>query len=401
MVFTLDSIQPNVVKFIKNNEKLVEKGMRPCVVNLEGPPGVGKSEILEQIAQELGYKYVLVSAAQISDVSDIIGFPQEVFEFVKDTHTLWIPKSIVSFYITQGYKPTGQCKLDYAPPLWMKQLQENTILNLDDFTRIDSAVKQAFMEFLLNGRTISFDLPKNCFIMLTSNPDNGDNQVEPMDTAQSERYLTIQVKQDTKVWANWASDKFDDLLVCFPLFYPEILDDNEKYKISARTMTKFLANIQFENCEKLDSDTVNFIYLCAGPDAKLADLFLAYLRDSKKRIISPETFFEMSQEKAFEVVADYTSRIAKNEQVASVFVSRLCSYCVNLVTSNTVTKKHVERMISLLREASTKEGLLAREYIPFILTRITNVKNVSKNLFLNEMMKSENQYITMKLFKND
>ena len=48
---------------------------------------------------------------------------------------------------------------------------------------------QATMELIDRGEYISWSLPPNCTIILTSNPDNGDYNVNSMDNAQKTRYI--------------------------------------------------------------------------------------------------------------------------------------------------------------------------------------------------------------------
>jgi hypothetical protein len=61
---------------------------------------------------------------------------------------------------------------------------------------------QAVMELIEGQEFLSWKLPKNWTVLLSSNPDNGDYLVASEDIAMETRYIKIQVKFDAKIWAN-------------------------------------------------------------------------------------------------------------------------------------------------------------------------------------------------------
>ena len=71
---------------------------------------------------------------------------------------------------------------------------------------------QATMELIDRGEYISWSLPPNCTIILTSNPDNGDYNVNSMDNAQKTRYISFELGFDKDVWARWTEIDYIDVL---------------------------------------------------------------------------------------------------------------------------------------------------------------------------------------------
>ncbi|WP_353086646.1 hypothetical protein, partial [Flavobacterium sp.] len=63
---------------------------------------------------------------------------------------------------------------------------------------------QAVMELIDRGEYVSWKMPQNWTIVLTSNPDNGDYSVNTVDPAQRTRYLTVEMSFNHKEWATWA-----------------------------------------------------------------------------------------------------------------------------------------------------------------------------------------------------
>lgn len=133
--------------------------------------------------------------------------------------------------------------MSYAPPTWMpKEDNENgCILLLDDYSRALPMFLQATMELIDRGEYISWKLPKNCTIVLTSNPDNGDYNVSTMDNAQKTRYINFEIDFDVNVWARWAeTDKLDSRAINFALLYPEIFEkEGNVQKINPRSYVTF------------------------------------------------------------------------------------------------------------------------------------------------------------------
>lgn len=73
MEFTLKEIKPILKYIIENNQKLQANGQFPVSVGLTSCPGVGKTSLIEQIAQELDYNYIKLNLSQITDSAEICG----------------------------------------------------------------------------------------------------------------------------------------------------------------------------------------------------------------------------------------------------------------------------------------------------------------------------------------
>ena len=61
----------NLVNFIiDNNRALRSEGKKPTAMCLEGDAGIGKTSILEEIAQERNATYIKIVLSQLEEVGD-------------------------------------------------------------------------------------------------------------------------------------------------------------------------------------------------------------------------------------------------------------------------------------------------------------------------------------------
>jgi len=95
---------------------------------------------------------------------------------------------------------------------------------------------QATMELIDRQEYISWKLPKNWHIILTTNPDNGDYNVTSLDIAQKTRFISVDIKFDAKVWSRWAEiANIDGRCINFLLMNPEVISKD----VNPRSITTF------------------------------------------------------------------------------------------------------------------------------------------------------------------
>lgn len=142
-----------------------------------GKPGIGKSEIVEQIAKENGMKLEILMLTQI-DSQDLRGiqYPDPV------------SKRMV-------YYPPEFLPDDNSPP---------TILFLDELTGAEPRLQVSAYQLLLSRRIGNYFLPANCYVCAAGNgPSDGAIAYE-MGTALASRLLHIGVQAEPRAWIEWA-----------------------------------------------------------------------------------------------------------------------------------------------------------------------------------------------------
>lgn len=147
------------------------RARRPVL--LEGPTGVGKSELVQQTADALGI------AAEVLDLS------------------LLEPSDLVGLPVIAGGRTT------YARPRVLPS-DGAGILLLEELNRAERYVQQPALQLLSARRLHDYVLPEGWCVMAAINPDGGDYQVAPMDPALRARFLNVSVRPDRAAWISWA-----------------------------------------------------------------------------------------------------------------------------------------------------------------------------------------------------
>lgn len=141
---------------------------------LVGSMGVGKSQIVKQVSEDLGIGLVDLRLAQ-QEAGDLIGLP---------------------------YQVNG--KTEWAKPSWFPEEGTKGILFLDELNRAPTDVRQAVFQLVLDRRIHTHKLPDGWFVHAAINPDNGNYQVETLDPAMLRRFCVLEVTPDVDVWLSWA-----------------------------------------------------------------------------------------------------------------------------------------------------------------------------------------------------
>ena len=153
---------------IKNNKKLVEDGKYPIAIGIEGAAGLGKTSVLQQLAEDMHMTCVKLNLSELEEVSDLTGFPIKEYEIDCDGIKKWIPADLINNCGCEEFSFTGNTRMSYATPSWLPR-EENpngTIIILDDYTRANSLFMQATMELICTGKYVSWKLPENTTIVL-------------------------------------------------------------------------------------------------------------------------------------------------------------------------------------------------------------------------------------------
>ena len=148
---------------------------------LWGPPGIGKSELVEGIANELGGLMIDLRLGQM-EPTDIRGIP---------------------FY----NKDIG--KMDWAPPVELPD--EDTaaqypivVLFLDELNSAAPSVQSAAYQLILNRRIGKYKLPDNVVMVAAGNRESDKGVTYRMPTPLANRFIHQEMKVDFASWQEWA-----------------------------------------------------------------------------------------------------------------------------------------------------------------------------------------------------
>jgi hypothetical protein len=355
----ISEVKEFIRHIISNNQIIQQQGKNPVAVEVVGDSGIGKTSTIIQLSEELGLNFVKLNMAQIEELGDLVGFPVVQYQIqekmtsanpneVRTPRTAWVNELSFQEYLKAGFKDTGKTRMSYAAPEWIAGKEDGGILLLDDWNRADTRFIQAVMELVDRQTYISWKLPKNWHIVLTSNPDNGDYMVNSIDSAQRTRFITANLKFDIDEWARWAeSAGIDGRCINFLLMHPELVNQ----ETNARSITTFFNSISsIENFE----DQLPLIQMIGegSVGAEFATMFTMFINNRLDRIITPERV--MSVEDWPSVKGQLTSVIGKDSQyradIASVMTRRIINYNLANADKSSVTQKILERLTNIMTE---------------------------------------------------
>ncbi len=139
-----------------------------------GPPGIGKSTLVQQFAESLGLPCVSLLGSQLAP-EDIIGVPQ----------------------ILDGVS-------QFCPPKMIAR-KEPYCLFLDELNACSQEVQKAFYSLIHEHRIGEYDLPKGSIVIGAGNRAQDSAIVKPMSSALINRMMHVQLKVSHQDWLEWAS----------------------------------------------------------------------------------------------------------------------------------------------------------------------------------------------------
>ena len=155
------------------------KSKRP--IFLWGPPGIGKSELIEGITEELGGKLIDLRLGQC-EPTDLRGIPF----FDRDKGVMnWAPP----------IELPSQELADQYPVI---------VLFLDEMNSAAPAVQGAAYQLVLNRKVGTYNLPDNVVVVAAGNRESDKGVSYRMPSPLANRFVHLEVRQDFDSWFQWA-----------------------------------------------------------------------------------------------------------------------------------------------------------------------------------------------------
>ena len=203
--------------------ELIKKSLRTLIplrqpVFIWGAPGVGKSQVVSQVAVELGLELTDVRAVLLDPV-DLRGLPSVNGDGVAH----WSPPS---FLPTEGEGVLFLDELNAAPPL----------------------VQAACYQLVLDRKVGEYTLPDGWTVIAAGNRESDRAVTHRMPSALANRFVHLDFAVDVKQWLLWADGMdLSEEIRAFIRFRPNLLHDfdpkkNEKAFPSPRSW-EFAARI--------------------------------------------------------------------------------------------------------------------------------------------------------------
>lgn len=317
------------------NAQASEEGKLQTPVCIWGLHGIGKTEIVRDLARRKGYGFSYIAPAQFEEMGDLLGMP-----------TI-----------------DGDATVFRAPD-WVPREEKPGILLIDDVNRADDRILRGIMQLLQNYELVSWSLPKGWQIVLTANPDGGDYSVTPMDDAMLTRMMHITLTFDEIEWARWAqASGIDSRGIDFVLTYPEMVQGQ---RTTPRTLVQFFQAIA--PIEALDKQ-LGLVKILGDSclDAETVAAFIAFVQESLHLLPSPEELLSISTKDGLE------DKLAPLTQENPVRVDLLSTLAFRLFTFGTDPESEIRSL-----QVENMKRFLLLDTIPADI-RIGLARNLATN----------------------
>jgi len=340
----VDEMKTFIKHMVNNNKYIQETGKVPVAVNIEGEAGLGKTSAIMQLGSELEMQVVKLNLAQLEELGDLVGFPVKEFQ-VKNNEgkSLWVTEQEIDTANKKGFKVVDK-RMSHAAPEWIQGRGEGGFLVLDDYTRADHRFMQACMELIDKQEYVSWRLPRNWHVILTTNPDNGDYNVTSLDNAQKTRFISIDTKFDGPVWARWAENVgIDGRCINFLLMHPEVITT----EVNPRSVTTFFNSISSIKDFEKELPLIQMIGDGSiGPDA--GAMFVMFINNKLDKILTPQQLLTLDDA---DLIKETRECIGINDtyraDIASVLATRLINHCLVFAQTNAINDAMNKRLIDL------------------------------------------------------
>lgn len=289
---------------------------------------------------------------KLYDNNSISGFPLVQHKVCKNEEYLWIGDKLLNDYLLQGYHATGESRMSYAKPEWLVGKEDKpVVLILDDYNRGLPILMNACMRITDEQEFISWSLPKGSSVILTCNPDDGEDvfNVSSLDSAQKTRMLDIKMKPSVNDWAVWAEKAdIESPFINFLLKHPEVIEGastdengNAIKKGNLRIWTKF-----FHLCGGLASnlsDNWNTVFLLGQNSLPVEHLLMLnkFVEDKLDQLPEPSRLLKMNGEDAVKEIGKVIGKGTKKRvDISSILSRRIMNYV--LVNHKEMDKKMVD-----------------------------------------------------------
>jgi hypothetical protein len=158
------------------------KKKRP--VFLWGPPGIGKSELVQGIGDsgELGSTLVIDMRLALFEPTDLRGYP---VPDLKSGVMKWLPPADL---------PSKEVAAQY----------DTVIVFLDEMNSAAPSVQAAGYQLILNRRIGQYELPDNVVMIAAGNRETDKGVTYRMPKPLENRFVHFELRVDFQDWVNWA-----------------------------------------------------------------------------------------------------------------------------------------------------------------------------------------------------
>lgn len=332
-----------------------------------GKPGIGKSQSVRQIADEMGIGFIDLRLSQLES-ADLRGIPVPDIE---NNISRWIPPEFLPFEGVKKFEGTSG------------------ILLLDELNRARPDVLQAAFQLVLDRQVGMNKILDSWNIVAAGNLGDEDRtDVVEMDSALKNRFIHFHVDVDLSTWVDWATSiGIQDDILNFVQGKPQWLYTIEKQDegifITPRSWEKF-SDILKKN---KNVDPKEITYLLGGDIIySAAAHFIKYLES--KEIISAKDVINkyntlkkkinaMSRDQVYALSTELVDEILKIKNVKKNQVENV----YNFTKGNLEKDNYIAFMKKLAKKCMDENHNFIDEYLETYEEESKNIISIFKNNF--------------------
>lgn len=300
---------------------LPKEGKQTITPFIHGVPGIGKSAIVKQIAEERNIQCVDLRLS-MHEASDIKGIPYPIPE---EQISKWFPPDFLPFKTSKKYAGS------------------KGILFLDELNRAAPDVLQTVFQLVLDRKVGDLELLDEWHIVCAGNLGDEDGcDVIDFDPALNNRFIHFYMEPNLESWTKWAEhNKINDDIISFikgkPAYlYRQYKDKSDRiFLITPRSWEKFSDIIELNAAIGI-KETTNILATDIIGDAAIH--FMKYLEE--KALIEPRDILNKYDTIKHKIRAmSREQKYAANQELI-VFISQM----------KRVDKKHIKNLHTYLTE---------------------------------------------------
>lgn len=212
--------------------KIVKSSMRNQVpVMMWGPPGIGKSSVVHQIAEEFGYINKKTGLNNVVDLrlaqlepTDLRGVPMPNRETGRAEWFLPAFWPVPAKEDTTRKVTKEDGTVEEVPVKKGECVNGPGVLFLDEIEKAPVSVKNASLQLVLDRAIGSYKLPTDWTIVCAGNREEDGAFSQPLGAALANRMIHLDIEPDIDTWSGWARDQdLSEDIIAFLSFKPDLL----------------------------------------------------------------------------------------------------------------------------------------------------------------------------------
>lgn len=273
---------------------------------LMGMPGIGKTQMVGEVAKELELGFVSYSLTHMTRNS-VLGLP-----IIKDRQESKYTSYTVSEIIA-------------AVEEQVEAGQTEGILLLDEFTCISESIAPVMLAFLQTKNIGQHYLPQGWIIVACANPPEANKSAKRLDDATLDRLRLICVRQDKKDFIEYAIErKLHPAIISFHKTYEVPLTVNETEDSGTKSLVTYRgwenlskAILVYERLGVIIDDRLIYQYI---KDEKICEMFMEYYTKFGNRILTEEMVERiLKKDKVEEII--YEMRALSKGEIWKEFIA--------------------------------------------------------------------------------